>query len=57
MQKDITKTYKYRLYPNKNQIEMFESAGTVDNTRGEDVRPQSRKRIKANLNETRSSLP
>ena len=23
MQKEITKTYKYRLYPNKNQIEMF----------------------------------
>ena len=32
------------------------SAGTVDYTRGEDVRPQSRKRRKANLNETRSSL-
>ena len=32
------------------------SAGTVDYTRGEDVRPQSRKRIKANLNETRSFL-
>lgn len=33
------------------------SAGTVDYTRGEDVRPQSRKRRKASLNETRSSLP
>lgn len=32
------------------------SVGTTDNTRGEDIRPQSRKRRKANLNETRSSL-
>lgn len=24
MQKEITKTYKYRLYPNKSQIEMFD---------------------------------
>ncbi len=24
MQKEITKTYKYRLYPNKYQIEMFD---------------------------------
>ena len=31
------------------------SVGTTDNTRGEDVRPQPRKRRKANLNETRSS--
>ena len=30
------------------------SVGTTDNTRGEDVRPQPRKRRKANLNETRS---
>ena len=32
------------------------SVGTTDNTRGEDIRPQSRKRRKANLNETRSFL-
>ena len=24
MKKEITKTYKYRLYPNKYQIEMFD---------------------------------
>ena len=40
------------LFEGKREI----SVGTIDNTRGEDVRPQSRKIRKANLNETRISL-